>query len=138
MSLQEYAKQLLGRMHDFYLATLREDGMPDIRLLSAAKADGFKTIWTITHAQYRKIEELKHDKRCAVYVTSAPGEEFAELRLWGECEISTDRSLIDGIWFDGYIKRFPRGKDDPNVRVLIFHAKSGQLLTKAGLETLAF
>ena len=129
----ENAKKLLEKMGNIFLITFKEDGMPDARAVSAVKADGFKTIRMLSHASAVKTKEIERDPRCMIYATAMDDDaDYAELRLWGRTEILSGREEIDAVWNDAYAAYFPRGKDDPEVRVLKFTTESGQLGTLEG------
>lgn len=135
MSALTQAEKLLGTMGTFFLATLREDGMPDVRAISAVKADGFKRIWMISGEDSSKAGELAVDPRCMIYATTMDDDaDYAEVRLWGRCEILADETTIDSVWHDAYEAYFPQGKRDPKVRVIRFTTDSGYITTQAGRE----
>lgn len=128
MNAQENAKKLLDAMGTVFLVTMRDDGTPDARAMSAVHVEGFKTIYMITGAQATKTEELQKKPACMIYATALQDDaEYAELRLWGRVDVLSDRALLDEVWQDCYVDYFPKGKDDPNVRVLKFTTEQGLL-----------
>ena len=129
------AEKLLGTMGTFFLATLRGDGTPDVRAISAVKAEGLKRIWMISGDDNSKAGELAADPRCMIYATTMDDDaDYAEVRLWGRCEILSDEATINSVWHDAYEAYFPQGKRDPKVRVFLFTTDSGYVTTQAGRE----
>ena len=118
--------KLFQEMSNIFLATLREDGTPDVRAISVVKSDGYRTIWMISGAHEKKARELTRDPRSMVYATTMDDDEaYAEARLWGTTELLSDRETIDAVWNDIYLRYFPGGKDDPGLRIYKFSATSG-------------
>ena len=129
----ERAEKLFGTMGTFFLATMREDGTPDVRAISAVKADGLRTIWMISGGDCVKAGELAANPRCMIYATTMDDDaDYAEVRLWGRCEILSDAATIDSVWLDGYAAYFPAGKNDPNVRIFRFTTENGYFTTQEG------
>ena len=70
-----------------------------------------------------------------IYATDLEDTEaYLELRLRGTVEILEDAESRAAAWQDDYLCYFPGGKDDPNLRVLKFTAKSGSVQTAEGKE----
>ena len=129
----ERAEKLFDTMGAFFLATLRKDGTPDVRAISAVKADGLRTIWMISGDGTNKATEVAANPRCMIYATTMDDDaDYAEVRLWGRCDILRDAATIDSIWLDVYDAYFPAGKNDPNVRVFRFTTESGYFTTQEG------
>lgn len=138
MSTIEMGKKLLAEMANICLVTLREDGTPNMRTISAVKSDGYKTVWMLSGPQDRKAREIAHDPRCMIYATTLDDDAaYAEIRLWGTVEILSDPEAIDFVWNDLYDRYFPGGKNDPDVRVYKFTTTSGTVaaMGASGPET---
>jgi general stress protein 26 len=138
---EECIDKLLADMSTVFLATLREDGTPDVRAISVVRSDGFKTIWMISGALDKKTRELESDPRCMIYAATLGGgcDEHAELRLWGIATVMNDPATVESVWNDVYDDFFSEGgKQDPTVRILKFTASSGEYTTQHGSGILRF
>lgn len=141
MNPEDWSDVLLAEMNTVFLATLREDGPPNVRALSALRSEGLRTIWMISGSMDKKTRELENDPRCMIYAATLDGESYryAELRLWGTIEIIDDTAAIESIWnevYDGFFSE--GGRYDPTVRILKFTASSGEYMTQDGAGLLRF
>lgn len=125
------AERLVAQMCPVYLATNGDGGFPNVRAMSPTRSDGLATLWFLTGADNDKYGELSKDSRCMVYATDPEDTDaYLELRLRGTMEILKDAESRAFAWTtDEYLHYFPGGKDDPNLRVLKFTAKSGSVQT---------
>ena len=138
MESKERAAKLLGEMCTIYLATLRKDGLPDVRAISATKAEGLKTIWMISGQEEKKSKELAKNPNCTIYTTAMQDDEhYVELRLWGTAELLTDTVSRQTAWHDAYYDYF-KDINDPIIQVIKFTTKTGTITTEKGMEEISF
>ena len=143
MDAKERAKKLLGDMNTIYLATNGESGYPDVRAVSVTKSDGLAAVWMLTgvleEGMESKLAEVAKNPKCMIYTTAMEDDEnYVELRLCGTAEILQDSESRDAVWHDVYYRYFPKGKDDPNLRVLKFTTSSARIQTESVRETVLF
>lgn len=138
MGSKERAKKLLGEMCTIYLATLKDDGLPDVRAISATKSEGLETIWMISGQEERKSKELTKNPNCMVYTTAMQDDEhYVELRLWGTAELLTDTASRQTAWHEAYNDYF-KDINDPTIQVIKFTAKTGTITTEKRMEEISF
>ena len=129
------AERLLGPGSTIFLAVNGDGGFPDVRAMAPTRFEGVGTLWMLTGVDSDKCAELSKDPRCMIYATDLEDTEvYLELRLRGTVEILEDAESRAAAWQDDYLCYFPGGKDDLNLRVLKFTAKSGSVQTAEGKE----
>lgn len=123
------AEKLLSKTRVVFLATNGSHGHPNLRALALVGMDGISSLWFAVSSQSCKVAELLSDSRAVVY-GYAP-RTMAEFRLWGNVAVLDDDESRARVWTEGFEEYF-EGKDDPDMRVLRFDAKSGIYCDKKG------
>lgn len=135
MGTKEDAVRLINPGSTVFLVTTGDDGLPDIRAMMPVGCEGLKTVWMITGKTSDKYRQLSQNAQCLIYATDLDDtENYMELRLWGAMELLDDAESRARTWRDEYLQYFPDGKDDKNLCVLKFTAKSAALQTATGKE----
>ncbi len=88
----------------------------DARPMATAKVDDDGSIWFISKSDSGKNKDIELDKRVQLFYSNKSGAEF--LSVYGEAEISKDKSKIDELWKPIDKAWFEQGKDDPTVTVI--------------------
>ncbi len=133
----EKAKRLLEPEKTVFLASIDENGRPNVRAMSVVKSD-IPTVWMLTDKSSDKSRELAKRPKCMLYAAELEDmANYIELRFWGKVDILDDPASRAIAWRDEHLEHFPGGRDDPNLRVLKFTAESGLLQSMAGREKLS-
>jgi general stress protein 26 len=121
----------------------------------------FETVMLVTHRgnvelDARPMHVARVDENCDVWFLSGPDGKVAELRdnawaqivaqnkddswvsLAGRVIISSRVEEIDRLWSEAYKVWFPRGKEDPSIRVLHFQSTSGEYWDQRGANKVEY
>lgn len=135
MQAQEKAQKLLTQMSTIFLVTLKDDGFPNARAISATKAQDIKTIYMISGLSNPKSTELKKNPHCMIYTTTLDDNcDYVELRLWGKAELLTDMPSREYAWNNAYNEYFKQGINDPELCVIKFTTDHAQITTPEGTQ----
>jgi general stress protein 26 len=118
LSDEEKRERLREVVADFDVAmvcTHTSDGGLRSRPLAIADKRDDGTLYFSTAAESHKVDEIEADPR--VNVTMQDGRRFVSLT--GMARVVDDRALVDKLWSESWKIWFPKGKDDPSLRVLI-------------------
>ena len=120
---KQNALKILSTVEAVSLATIGEDGGPDIRSLSPVRVDGLVVVWFTTAVDSPKAKQLKANPKATLY--GVVMENFGEFRLFGEAELLTDSASRRRAWRDDFAMHW-EGPDSPNMVAMRFRAKRGQ------------
>lgn len=110
ISVQEVLN-LIPKETTCYFAT-SQDGQPGVRMMGLNKKEG--TLWILTYADRRKVEELKGNSRMAVCIPLQGDQRIGQVQAKGRATLITDPRIKVRIaalvsWFPNYFK----GPEDP-------------------------
>jgi len=117
LSDAEKRQQLTKLMSEFktaMLVTRTDDGHMRARPLSIAGSRDDGALYFSTAVESPKVHELDVDPR--VDVVMQDGRRFVSLS--GVASVVDDRALIDRLWSESWKVWFPKGKDDPSLRIV--------------------
>jgi general stress protein 26 len=117
LSDAEKRQQLTKLMSEFktaMLVTRTDDGHMRARPLSIAGSRDDGALYFSTAVESPKVHELDVDPR--VNVVMQDGRRFVSLS--GVASVVDDRALIDRLWSESWKVWFPKGKDDPSLRIV--------------------
>lgn len=124
-------------MGDFDVAmvcTHTPEGGLRSRPLAIADKRGDGTLYFSTAAESHKVEEIDADPR--VNVTMQDGRRFVSLT--GTARVVEDRALVEKLWSESWRIWFPKGKDDPSLRILIVDPSEAAYWDAKGVEGLRY
>lgn len=116
---KQTAKQS-GPGHEPYcvLTLMDAEGYPTSSAITAAQADGLKTLTFCTGLSSNKAERIrKCDRACVCFC-----REDHNITLVGTIAIVTDPDVLREMWYDGMLHHFS-GPEDPQYCVLRFQTK---------------
>jgi general stress protein 26 len=74
-------------------------------------------LYFFTHASAGKVDEVGDDAH--VCLTYAEPKQQRYVSVSGTARLSRDRTLIEELWSPAYKAWFPKGKEDPDIAVLV-------------------
>ncbi len=98
------------------LVTHAQDGMLHARPMAALNKGFDGKLWFYTVESAPKITEIQINPR-VLLAYSDPSKQ-AYISVQGMAEVTNDRRLIDEFWIEAARMWFPKGKDDPTIRLL--------------------
>ena len=104
------------------------------RPMSVAKRDGDGTLYFLTSAETSQVK----DARAAEIgiCTTQSKTEYVALR--GTFVVQHDRALIEELWSKWADAYFPKGKEDPSIRIMTFRPKTAELWDMSGPKGIAY
>jgi len=104
------------------------------RPMGVAHLDDKDNLYFATSASSTKIDEIQRDPRVDIAFQSKT--RYATIA--GRATISRDRALIEKLWSDSWKIWFPKGKEDPDIALVIVDAERGEYWDQSGLKGLSF
>lgn len=127
----ETREHLIDLLDDFdtgMLVTRAGNGDLRARPMHLARAEEDGTLHFATDAESAKADEIHANPE--VNVAFQGDNEY--LSLSGRAELVDDRELIDELYSPAWKVWFPRGKDDPDLRILTVSARRGEYWDVSG------
>ena len=106
--------KLMSEFKTAMLVTRTDDGHMRARPLSIAGSREDGALYFSTAVESPKVHELDVDPH--VNVVMQDGRRFVSLS--GVASVVADRALIDRLWAESWKVWFPKGKDDPSLRIV--------------------
>ena len=106
------------------LTTVCPDGSLDSRPMATQKAKFDGSIWFLTRADSRKVDEVAEDSHVSLAYVDADDAKYVALK--GRGHVSNDRARIKELWHPAHKAWFPQGEDDPQIRVLRVDVTEGE------------
>jgi general stress protein 26 len=104
------------------------------RPMAVAKLDDDCTLTFMTGLDTAKVDEAKKDGVGHVIAQS----KVVFLSVRGAIEVVRDRNRIHDLWSAADKVYFPKGKDDPNICLLVLHPEAAELWDVSGAKGLGF
>jgi len=116
MKEQEKVYELLREFDTTMMVTHAPSGPLDCRPMrvAASEVDRGGPLWFVTSVETRKVKELSGDSR--VLLIGQHDGEF--LCVWGEATVTDDRDKTRSLWSEAYRVWFPKGLEDPDLRLV--------------------
>lgn len=128
----DLTKEILVHPTVGYLATISEEGFPEIRavenfrcpeIYNAFPANFLTeldedplTIYFSTNTSSEKMKQLKKNNNVAVYFCIP--KEFKGVMFQGKMEVIKDMDFKKKFWFDECLQFYPLGPEDPDFTIL--------------------
>lgn len=124
-------KQLMADFDTAMLVTRTEDGGLRSRPLSIAhNEDDQEGLYFSTAIDSPKVSELEADP----HVNVCMQDKRRFVSVTGVARLVKDRALIDKLWSEAWKVWFPRGKDDPALRILVVEPSEAAYWDASGFE----
>ena len=91
------------------------------RPMALVRVDDDETIYLVASIESKKVSEILRDARVTIAVQNREGVAMID----GEASVAGDQRLIDELWSDSWKVWFPRGKEDPDIAILIVQPREG-------------
>ncbi|MDP9001158.1 MAG: pyridoxamine 5'-phosphate oxidase family protein [Myxococcota bacterium] len=128
---RERLKECMAGFDAAMLVTRTEDGGLRSRPLTIVQNDDDQErLYFSTAIDSPKVRELDADPR--VNVCMQDKRRFVSVT--GVARLVDDRALIDKLWSEAWKIWFPKGKDDPSLRILIVEPSEAAYWDASGLE----
>lgn len=104
------------------------------RPMTVVEAGEDGSVLLVTGVDTAKIDEIESNPD--VTLTFQSTSKFASMR--GQAQIINDRALIDAHWSEAWRAWFPKGKDDPSIRLIKIHGAEAEYWDTAGTNGIKY
>ena len=121
--LTEEIRALVERSKFVFVASVNENGEPNIKVMFAKDRDKMGVYYMSTNYSSKRVQQFQQNPKACIYFCDE--KNFQGLRLNGNMEACTDRTNRERLWEERDIMYYPQGVDDPDYCVLKFTAQRG-------------
>ncbi|MPN38692.1 hypothetical protein SDC9_186217 [bioreactor metagenome] len=118
-----------------YLASVSEDGYPQIKAVLVLEHQELKTQYFSTLLHSQKARQYLRNPQAAVYYCDE--RTYQGVQFTGRMEVCTDHDTKQLLWRDGFEIYYPHGVDDEDYCVLKFTAETVNYYHALDNETIA-
>merc|ERR1719456_66833 len=115
---REKIYDLIDKAHVAMLGTYDENGTCHSRPMVPIHNSDDDDLWFFSNAGTRKLGEIQSDPRVTLDVSDASHSNYVS--VLGKAEECTDQSKVEQLWREPFRTWFPKGKEDPNIRLIRF------------------
>ena len=131
---RERMKELISDFDVAMLATHTDGGEMRARPLAIAQMGDDGALYFATAVETPKVAEMESDHH--VNITMQDGRRFVSVT--GTARIIEDRALVDKLWSESWKIWFPKGKDDPSLRIVVVEPSEASYWDAAGVQGLRY
>ncbi len=118
--IEAKADELVRKCEIMFVSSVDEKGYPRTCCVSKISDEGFREIYFVTSKRSEKQGKAKH------FETNTKSSicfqhEGDSLTLVGEVEFITNKEEMQRLWGEGDRHFFPKGIEDPKMRIIHFH-----------------
>lgn len=113
------------------LTTVEADGTLRSRPMGTQQVEFDGDIWFFTSDETAKVDEIARQNR--VNVSYAKPDKQRYVSVSGTAVLVNDRAKMEALWSPIYKAYFPKGLDDPSLRLLKIHAEKAEYWESSGL-----
>lgn len=131
---QEAIKKLSELIKDVDIAmmtTVDEDGTLRSRPMGTQQVEFDGDIWFFTSDDTAKVDEISRQNR--VNVSYAKPDKQRYVSVSGSAELIYDRAKMEELWSPVYKAFFPKGLDDPSLRLIKIRAEKAEYWESSGI-----
>lgn len=127
-------RQILEDAGTVMLITRNREGGLHTRPMAVARVDDDGTMYFATSLDSMKVGEIRTDPRVDVVFQSKT--QYATVS--GTARMRHDRALIDELWSESWKLWFSRGKQDPDLVILVVDPDRGEYWDQSGVRGISF
>lgn len=134
MTHQEKVQKLGELMKDIdfaMLTTVDDDGSLHSRPMSTQEVEFDGDLWFFTDVNTGKVSDIRRDSK--VNVSYAQPDKHRYVSVSGTALLINDRVKMEELWSPVYKAYFPKGLDDPNLRLLKVTVEEAEYWESEGL-----
>jgi general stress protein 26 len=131
---QKHLKELIKTFRTAMLVTRASDGGLRGRPLSLADAHDDGVVYFATSIESPKVTELESAPDVAVTLQDSK----RYVSITGTARITRDRALVERLWSETWKLWFPKGKDDPDLCVVVVTPREAEYWDQSGLKGITY
>jgi general stress protein 26 len=124
MEIKKLAEEFLEKCNSCMVASVDEDGYPNVKAMLKLESEGIQTIIFSTSSESARTLQFKKNQKACVYVMD--DKTYMGLMLTGDIEVLEDRESKSRYWHDWMVNYYPDGVDTWYYCIYRFTAKKGQ------------
>lgn len=107
-----------------YIASVNEDGFPQIKGMLVLEHESMKTHYFSTNTSSKRVSQFLKNPKASVYYVDDTENNYKGALFTGTMEVCTDHETKAFLWRDGFEMYYPKGVDDEDYCVLKFTAET--------------
>jgi len=131
---RERLKKLISHFDTAMLVTHLKDGQLRSRPLAIAEKGEDGSLYFAISVDSAKVHEIEEDS----HVNLSMQDKRRFVSVTGRARVLEDRAMVERLWSEAWKIWFPRGKDDPSLRILIVDPSEAAYWDASGIEGLKY
>lgn len=107
-----------------YIASVNEDGFPQIKGMLCLEHDSIKVHYFSTNTSSKRVSQFLKNPKASVYYVDDTKDQYKGALFTGTMEVCTDHETKAFLWRDGFEMYYPKGVDDEDYCVCKFTAET--------------
>ncbi|MCM1494632.1 MAG: pyridoxamine 5'-phosphate oxidase family protein [Bacteroides sp.] len=107
-----------------YVASVNEDGFPQIKGMLVLEHDSMKTHYFSTNTSSKRVKQFRNNPKASVYYVDDTKNLYKGALFTGTMEVCTDHETKAMLWREGFEMYYPKGVDDEDYCVYKFTAET--------------
>ena len=133
--LAEEIRALVERSKFVFVASVNENGEPNIKVMFAKDRDKMGVYYMSTNYSSKRVQQFQQNPKACIYFCDK--RYFRGVMLIGTAEILEDTKSREMIWREGDTMYYPEGVTDPDYCVLKITVTKGRYYSNFHSETFA-
>ena len=130
-----HLRRLLAKFQTAMLVTHADGGELRARPMAIARTEDCCRIWFFSGNDSGKIHEIGSDAQVSVVCQR---DESIYLSLSGTASVCRDRDKIADLWNEAFRPWFPKGKDDPDLSLIVVEPEDGEYWDNEGFNKIKY
>lgn len=127
-------KKLVSDFDTAMLVTHLKDGQLRSRPLAIAEKGEDGSLYFAISVDSAKVQEIAGDS----HVNLSMQDKRRFVSVTGRARVVDDRAMVERLWSESWKVWFPKGKDDPSLRILIVDPSEAAYWDASGIEGLKY
>lgn len=123
-TIKSQIHQLRQEAQVAYVASVNEEGFPQIKGMLVVEHDSIKTHYFSTNTSSRRVKQFLNNPKASVYYVDDTKDKYKGALFTGTMEVCTDHETKAMLWREGFELYYPKGIDDEDYCVYKFTAET--------------
>lgn len=122
--IKSQIRKLRQEVQVAYVASVNEDGFPQIKGMLVLEHDSIKTHYFSTNTSSKRVKQFLNNPKASVYYVDDTKDKYKGALFTGTMEVCTDHETKAMLWREGFEMYYPKGIDDEDYCVYRFTAET--------------
>lgn len=123
-TIKSQIHQLRQEAQVAYVASVNEEGFPQIKGMLVVEHDSIKTHYFSTNTSSKRVKQFLNNPKASVYYVDDTKDKYKGALFTGTMEVCTDHETKAMLWREGFELYYPKGIDDEDYCVYKFTAET--------------